>query len=71
VFVSQEQLDSHLVEGQLIAKSFQKVTQIRVVEQLRTIGKKHNVSTDQMKQISQLRKGTLKPGDVITLRVGS
>lgn len=36
-----------------------------------TIGKKHNISQEQMKQLSQLNRGHLKPGDVLTLRVGS
>lgn len=40
-------------------------------DNLWTIGKKHNISADQMKQLSQLKKGGLKPGDVITLRQGS
>lgn len=40
-------------------------------DNLWTIGKKHNISANQMKQISQLKKGNIKPGDVITLRVGS
>lgn len=36
-----------------------------------TIGKKHNISPEQMKQLSLLKNGHLKPGDVLTLRVGS
>ncbi len=35
------------------------------------IGKRHKISPSQMKQLSQVNKGSLRPGDVITLRVGS
>lgn len=40
-------------------------------DNLWTIGKKHKIGSDQMKQLSQLKKGGLKPGDIITFRAGS
>jgi membrane-bound lytic murein transglycosylase D len=40
-------------------------------DNLWTIGKKHKISSEQLKQLSQLNKSGLRPGDVITFRAGS
>ena len=53
-------------------KSAKVVTyKVKPGDNLWTIGKKHKISSNQMKQLSQLKKGGLKPGDVITFRAGS
>lgn len=54
--------------GQTKKKSKSITYKVRPGDNLWTIGKKHNLSPDQIKTMNSLKHGMVKPGDILTLR---